>query len=222
MGAYQGYAMLTDPHGISVPPGVLVAGGILVNQAGERFTNEINDIAGMVLPVMAQPGDHVWVIYDQRIADAVAYVPEMQQLQALGAARHADSPAALASLIDAPAMHATLCEAHAAQAAGRPDALGRVWGDTTPPHGALGALKVVGAIYHTQGGLLVDGEARVLRPDGSPLPNLFAGGGAARSVSGPAHWGYLPAMGLCTAVTLGRLAGQAAARQVRRAQIKTA
>jgi fumarate reductase flavoprotein subunit len=60
----------------------------------------------------------------------------------------------------------------------------------------------------------VDGSARVLRPDGTRLPNLFAGGGAARSVSGPSSWGYLPAMGLCTAVTLGWLAGRSAAAQV--------
>jgi fumarate reductase flavoprotein subunit len=62
--------------------------------------------------------------------------------------------------------------------------------------------------------LQINGEARVMRPDGSVLPNLFAGGGAARSVSGPSSWGYLPAMGLCTAVTLGRIAGETAARQV--------
>jgi fumarate reductase flavoprotein subunit len=52
----------------------------------------------------------------------------------------------------------------------------------------------------------------VLRDDGRPLPNLYAGGGAARGVSGPAVTGYLPAMGLSTAVTFGRLAGDAAAR----------
>jgi fumarate reductase flavoprotein subunit len=73
------------------------------------------------------------------------------------------------------------------------------------------AFRVGGAIYHTQGGLQTDGQARVLRADGSALPNLFAGGGAARGVSGPSSWGYLPAMGLCAAVTTGRLAGQAAA-----------
>ena len=71
-----------------------------------------------------------------------------------------------------------------------------------------------GALYHTQGGLQIDGEARVLRGDGSAFPNLFAVGGAARGVSGPSSWGYLPAMGLCAAVTLGRVAGQAAARLV--------
>ena len=54
----------------------------------------------------------------------------------------------------------------------------------------------------------------MLRPDGSPLPNLFAAGGAARGVSGPSSWGYLPAMGLCAAVTLGMIAGRSAAALV--------
>lgn len=209
MGAYQGYAMLTDPQGISVPPGVPVEGGVLVNLAGKRFTNEVEDIAGMVHPVLAQPGDHVWVVFDARIEAAAAYVPEMQQLMALNAARNADTVEELAALIGVPAdaLGATLAEAHLAQAQGRADSQGRNWGTDMPPVAPYRALKVIGAIYHTQGGLQIDAGARVLRDDGTPLPNLFAGGGAARSVSGPAHWGYLPAMGLATAVTFGRLAG---------------
>lgn len=213
MGAYQGYAMLTEPQGISVPPGVPVEGGVLVNVAGKRFTNEVEDIAGMVHPVLAQPGDHVWVVFDARIEAAAEYIPEMQQLMALNAARNADTVEDLAALIGVPAddLSATLAEAHAAQAEGRADSQGRNWGTDVPPVAPYRALKVVGAIYHTQGGLQIDGTARVLHADGTPLPNLFAGGGAARSVSGPAHWGYLPAMGLATAVTFGRLAGLHAA-----------
>jgi len=79
-------------------------------------------------------------------------------------------------------------------------------------------LRVTGALYHTQGGLQIDSHARVLRRDGTPFPNLFAGGGSARSVSGPSSWGYLPAMGLTTAITLGWIAGREAAASVVRAQ----
>ncbi|HRX05395.1 MAG TPA: FAD-binding protein, partial [Anaerolineae bacterium] len=75
------------------------------------------------------------------------------------------------------------------------------------------AIRVTGAIFHTQGGLMVDENARVLREDGTALPNVFAGGGAARSISGPEVTGYLPAMGLCMAITLGRVAGRSAATQ---------
>lgn len=215
MGAYQGYAMLTDPQGIAVCPGVIVEGGIIINAQGERFCDESDDIAGMVHPVMAQEGP-CWVLLDRRIEASQAYVPDMQALARLNAAKRGSNADELAQLIGVPqvALAATLAEAQAAAEAGRPDAQGRRWGEERPPVGALSALKVVGAIFHTQGGLLIDRDARVLREDGSALPNLFAGGGAARSVSGPAHWGYLPAMGLCTAVTLGRLAGLSAARQV--------
>jgi fumarate reductase flavoprotein subunit len=214
MGSYQGYPMLTDPQGITVPPPVIVEGGVLVNCAGERFVNEADDIAGMVHPVMAQDGGQVWVVFDEAIAARTAYIPEMQALQALNAAKRADGAEGLADAIGVPAaaLSATLAEAHAARRDGRADQFGRVWGEEHPPQGKLAAFRVVGAIYHTQGGLQIDGSARVLRPDGTPLPNLFAGGGAARSVSGPSSWGYLPAMGLCTAVTLGRLAGEAAAQ----------
>jgi fumarate reductase flavoprotein subunit len=78
----------------------------------------------------------------------------------------------------------------------------------TPPYCAA---RVTGALFHTQGGLAIDRAGRVLRRDGTPLPNLFAGGGATRGVSGSAIWGYLSGIGLLTAVTLGRIAGTNAA-----------
>jgi fumarate reductase flavoprotein subunit len=74
------------------------------------------------------------------------------------------------------------------------------------------AIRVTGALFHTQGGLAVDTRARVLRKDGTTLPNLFAGGGAARGISGAHVWGYLSGNGLLPAVTLGRIAGREAAR----------
>lgn len=213
MGSYQGYAMLTNPQGISVPPGVLVEGGILVNAKGERFVDELDDIAGMVHPVMAQPGGLAWVIFDAGIEQRCSYIPETIALRELNAAKVGNDAATLAAAIDVDAqpLGQALDEARAAQVQGRPDAMGRMWGTDRPPSGSLRALKVCGAIYHTQGGLQIDAEARVLRPDGTAFPNLFAGGGAARGVSGPSSWGYLPAMGLCAAVTTGRIAGQAAA-----------
>jgi fumarate reductase flavoprotein subunit len=214
LGSYQGYAMLTDPQGISVPPGVLIEGGVLINRLGQRFTDETLDIAGMVHPLAQQPDGLGWVVFDAGIEARCAHIPESKALRELNAARQAEDAAGLAAAIGVPAdaLAATLADAKGAQSAGRPDAQGRVWGADLPPGSPLRALRVTGALYHTQGGLQTDGEARVLRPDGSALPNLFAAGGAARGVAGPSSWGYLPAIGLCAAVTTGRIAGRAAAR----------
>jgi fumarate reductase flavoprotein subunit len=217
MGAYQGYGMLTEPQAISVPPGVLVEGGILVNARAERFVDETLDISGMLHPVLAQPGSVAWVVYDAAIEDRCLYIPETRQLVALRAPRQAQSIGDLAQLLqmDPAALAATLDEAHLAHRAGTPDPIGRRWAAERPPSAPYRALKVTGALYHTQGGLQIGRDARVQRPDGTALPNVYAGGGSARCVSGPASWGYLPAMGLCSAVTFGRVAGRSAAGAVR-------
>ena len=213
MSAYQGYGMLTDPQGVTVPPGFAVEGGILVGSDGCRFVNETDDIAGLVHPVLSRPGGVAWLIYDQRIEALCDHIPESQALLRINAARQAGGITALAERIGIPAaaLERAVGDAWAAASAGTPDPVGRSWDLDRPPQAPFRALRVRGALYHTQGGLQVDASTRVLRPDGTPLPNVFAGGGAARGVSGPSYWGYLPAMGLCAAVTLGRLAGQSAA-----------
>jgi fumarate reductase flavoprotein subunit len=74
------------------------------------------------------------------------------------------------------------------------------------------AVRVTGALFHTQGGLVVDSAARVVDRTGEPLPNLFAVGGAACGVSGRSAAGYLSGNGLLTAVAYGFIAGAEAAR----------
>ena len=76
------------------------------------------------------------------------------------------------------------------------------------------AVRVTGALFHTQGGLDVDVSARVRGQDGSILPNLFAAGGSACGVSGNHASGYLSGNGLLTAVALGATAGRHAATPV--------
>ena len=74
------------------------------------------------------------------------------------------------------------------------------------------AIKVTGALFHTQGGLDIDEQCRVLREDGTALPNLLAAGGAARGVSGNAVWGYLSGNGLLSAVAGGAIAAKTIAQ----------
>ena len=110
------------------------------------------------------------------------------------------------------ALEATFAEVAALCASGLPDRFGRSFAGKQPLAPPYRAIKITGALFHTQGGLVIDASARVLRPDGQPLPNLFAGGGAARGMSGPSRWGYFSGGGLLTAIALGRLAGDQAAR----------
>ncbi len=210
MAAYQGYGALNTDVGVLVNYNLIMEGGIQVNTNGERFSDELANISGQGVHVLRQPGGIAWVVWDEQRHQSARRWHEYQQLTSMGAVKRGKGAAALAGAIGVPA--APLAASVAATASTAPDPFGRNFAGYPPLTGPLYAARVTGALFHTQGGLVVDSAARVLRADGSPLPNLFAGGGAVRSISGPGVWGYLPAMGLCMAVTLGRLAGQGAAR----------
>jgi fumarate reductase flavoprotein subunit len=72
-------------------------------------------------------------------------------------------------------------------------------------------VKVVPALFHTQGGLVVDASARVLGEDGTLIEGLYASGGAASGISGHGAAGYLAGNGLLPALGLAFLAAEDAA-----------
>ena len=209
MSAYQGLGLLAEPYGIDVSPKLLIEGGVQVNARGERFNHELADVSGQGAVVIAQPGGFAWVIYDARIDALCAGLPQYRDLLALGAMRVGNDVRELAYMTGLPYDALTATLAKVAVANGVPDKFGRRF-DGPPLTAPFHALKVTGALFHTQGGLVVDRTARVSTPSGEPLPNLFAGGGAARSICGPSASGYLPGAGLCMAVTLGYVGGAAA------------
>ncbi|NEA24077.1 FAD-binding protein, partial [Actinomadura bangladeshensis] len=75
------------------------------------------------------------------------------------------------------------------------------------------AVRVVPALFHTQGGLIVNEEAAVVDPGDRPIPGLYAAGGAAAGISGHGADGYLPGNGLLPAFGLAYLAAGAVARR---------
>jgi fumarate reductase flavoprotein subunit len=74
---------------------------------------------------------------------------------------------------------------------------------------------ITGTLAHTQGGLKVDVHGRVLRADGSAIPNLYAGGGTAAGISGDGPEGYLSGNGLLTALGFGLIAAEHATAALR-------
>ena len=214
MTAYQGHGSVATPHGVLITWALMMEGGIQVNARGERFSNEHDGYSEQCVRVLAQPGRVAWNVYDARLHALGMTFPDYRDAGAAGAIRRTPDAGALAHLIDAPAesVERTLADCAAFGDGRARDPFGRDFGAKprlAPPYFAV---KVTGALFHTQGGLAIDRDARVLRADGTPLPNVFAGGGAARGVSGAHVWGYLSGNGLLTAVTLGRLAGHAAAQ----------
>ncbi|MBP2300713.1 FAD-dependent oxidoreductase [Azospirillum picis] len=213
LSGHQGHGSVAHPAGILVTWATITEGGVQVNAEGRRFSNEAQGYSEQAAVVLRQPDGIAWTVFDERIAGIARQFEDFRQAEAMGAVLTADSPVELAGLmkIDPGILSATLAEVDRLKAAGGTDGFGRDFAGSAllaPPYRAV---RVTGALFHTQGGLVVDDAARVLDARGAPLPNLYAAGGAACGVSGAKASGYLSGNGLLTAVALGRIAGTAAA-----------
>ncbi len=217
--AYQGHGSLAYPHGILITWALMMEGAIQVNTDGVRFSNEHVGYSEQAVKVLAQPGSIAWNVYDERLHRLGMEFPDYRDAVAAGAVHSGDDAAALARSIGVPegALVGTLDDAAAYCAGSATDPFGRVFSGSPALAGRLRAIKVTGALFHTQGGLVIDSAARVLSDSGAPLGNLYAGGGAACGVSGARVEGYLSGNGLLTAVALGYIAGKAAGEQARSA-----
>lgn len=217
MTGYQGHGYVCAGYGTRLSPEIPQLGGIFVNMSGDRFTRDDQGYSEFARVVLGQPGGVAVGIFDQRIYDVVAHTDHFKDTVASGALRRAGTLEELAAAfrLDAARLRATLEEYNADALRGE-DRFGRkIFG--TPLQAPYYGAKVTGALAHTQGGLKVDVHARVLRPEGTVIANLYAGGGTAAGISGDGPDGYLSGNGLLSALGLGLIAGEHAVAEIRSA-----
>jgi fumarate reductase flavoprotein subunit len=217
LSGYQGHGSVATPHNILITWAVITEGGIQINTLGRRFSEETQGYSEQAASVLRQPGGIAFDIFDEHIAAIARQFPDFREAEWAGALVTAVTLDELAARLDVPlgALRSEFGEMEAAARCCEPDRFGRLFRTDKLPRPPYCAVKVTGALFHTQGGMAIDQQARVLRRDGTTFPNLFAAGGAAAGVSGSTAAGYLSGNGLLTATVFGRIAGQRAGSQSR-------
>ncbi len=215
MTGYQGHGGLAAGHGVPILWPVITEGGFQVNREGRRFSDESLGYSEQAAKVNAQAGHVAWSLYDARLHQLMHQFDDYHDALRAGAVMTAPTWDELARIAGLPveAVLETVREVEAMVRGEARDVFGRDFTKKPVLSGPFYAVRVTGALFHTQGGLAVDADARVRRKGGGVFPNLFAGGGAARGVSGPHANGYIAGNGLLTATTLGKIAGRVAASQ---------
>lgn len=218
MAAYQGYAAVAYPHGSLLSWTTVEKGGILVNATAQRFGHEDTGYSGYARDVLAQ-ATAVYAIFDQRICDITMGEIDFREQMAMGGFKTAADVRALAAQLglDPDVLERTLATYNGAAGGASSDPLGRKDFGIAPLVAPLYGCRVVPGLFHTQGGLMIDKQARVLRDNGTVIAHLFAGGGAAAGICGKSGArGYASGAGLLSAVGLGRIAGRTAAAELRK------
>jgi 3-oxosteroid 1-dehydrogenase len=208
-------------------------GSLLVNAAGQRFVNECAPYVDAVHAMYEahseeSPAIPAWLILDQRYRSTYVFAgltpgrPFPRRWYAAGVVFRADTVAELAAQagIDAAGLAKTVARfgefaqaGHDADFRRGESAYDRYYGDprirpnpnlaplAAPP---FYAVKILPGDLGTKGGLVTDERARVLRPDGSSIPGLYAAGNASAAVMGHSYAGAGATIG--PAMTFGYLA----------------
>ncbi|WP_194818283.1 3-oxosteroid 1-dehydrogenase [Nocardia sp. XZ_19_385] len=210
-------------------------GGIMVNDAGERFTNESAsyvDVVHTMFERHATGVGHVpaYFIMDQRFRDRYLFLgtfpkrPIPQKYFDAGIIKQAATLEELATAIGVPAdkLTATVRRFNGFARAGRDEdfqrgesAYDQYYGDPTVrpnpclapiDQGPFYAVEMVPGDLGTKGGLVTDEHSRVLRADGAPIPGLYAAGNNSAAVMGNSYAGAGATIG--PAMVFGYLAAQ--------------
>lgn len=210
--AYQGHGALAQRTTTLVGWATIMHGGIMLDTTGRRFGDESTGYSEYGPQLAARPDATGWLVFDQRVHDLCLPFTDFRQTVDGGALVWADDAATLAEATGLPADAVTeeLAVTEAVARGSATDRLGRTSFEAPlqPPYAAV---KVMPALFHTQGGLVVDGNARVLTSADEPIPGLYASGGAAAGISGHGAAGYLAGNGLLPALGLAYLAANALA-----------
>ncbi|WP_327098278.1 3-oxosteroid 1-dehydrogenase [Nocardia vinacea] len=193
-------------------------GAIMVNDAGERFTNESASYVDVVHTMYERHATGVGhvpahFIMDQRFRDRYLFLgtfPKQaipQKYFDAGIIKKADTLAELATKIGVPAdsLIATVQRFNGFARAGRDadfhrgeSAYDRYYGDpTVQPNPCLApidqgpfyAVEMVPGDLGTKGGLVTDEHSRVLSEDGAPIAGLYAAGNNSAAVMGNSYAG---------------------------------
>jgi len=201
----------------------LCAGSVVVDGGAHRFADEglggialVNAIARLDDPLSAVAvfDDQAWE--DAKSADIVPPNPALAE--AGGTVMEADTLAELAVMagLDGAVLAQTMADYNAAVDQGTFDG-------ATPPRTTarfpakpvkrtpFRAIPLCAGITVTMGGIAVDGSARVIRPDDTPIGGLYAAGSSVGGVEGGPRSGYVG--GLILAFLLGLVAAETAAAE---------
>lgn len=207
MAEIQIHPTVHQETGMLIGEAVRGEGAILVNQAGERFANELAPRDVLSQAIKNQPGQKAYLLFDAGVRERV---PALNFYAARGLVTMSDSVEALAKQLGLPGTQVvdTVNAWNQAVQTGEDRAYKRIFPDPHPLEvGPFGGIPVAPGIHFTMGGIKTNPHAEVLTKTGQIIPGLFASGEVVGGLHGKNRLG---GNAIAETVVFGTRAGQSA------------
>lgn len=208
----QVHPTVVQKNGMLVSETIRGEGGILVNQAGKRFFNELETRDKVSAAVSALPEGYAYAIFDNALATRAKQVDFYKEQ---GVVVEGATIEELAQKIEIPedALTDTLATWNQAVADKNDAEFGRETGmDYDLSEGPFYAIEIAPGIHHTMGGVKINTNTEVLDTNGEVIPGLFAAGEVTGGLHGDNRIG---GNAVADIVIFGRQAGNQSATFVK-------
>lgn len=190
--------------GLLMPVQARSAGGILINSQGQRFTDELShDVA----PFYQRADGHAWLILDQKIIDRYPVLRNYAQLGFMIKGRTEEELARMIR-VSPQQLYEELQRYRVDVSQHEDPVFHRATLASALNHYPLYAVNVEPGLQSTLGGIRTDLTTRVLRPNRTPIPGLYAVGEVAGGIFGSRR---IEGSGLTASIVFGMIGGEQAA-----------
>lgn len=203
----QTHPTVSPQYGVLITEALRGNGGILINNSGMRFADELKNRDRLSIDMLEQDNKEVYLIFNEPIRLSLAASDSYIDMDIVHSAADIKSLANLLR-IDQTTLQETLMRYNMFVEEQYDEDYNRRSLPVPLDQGPYYAVQVAPAVHYCMGGILIDEKARVLTQDNQPIKGLYAAGEATGGIH---SLNRLGGNSLLDAVVFGRIAGQSVA-----------
>lgn len=204
MSYIQTHPTVSYEYGMLITEAIRGNGGILINNKGLRFADELENRDLLSEAILDQPNQEVFLIFNDSIKASLASSNDYINMDIV---RTANSLSELAETmrVDRQSFAQTVESYNQYVEQGEDLAFGRRALERKIDEGPFYAIQVIPGVHYCMGGILIDDKARAIDDNNNPVLGLYASGEATGGIHGLNRLG---GNSLLDAIVFGRIAGR--------------
>lgn len=200
----QTHPTVSREYGVLITEAIRGNGGILVNNQGMRFADELKNRDFLSVDLLNQKDREVYLIFNEEIRKSLKASDNYIDMKII---QKSESLESLSEIIRVPkeGLVETVSRYNEFVKNGYDDDFGRKSLMMSLEEGPYYVVPVIPGVHYCMGGILINEKAMALNEDSQPIKGLYASGEATNGIHGQNRLG---GNSLIEAIVFGRIAGR--------------